>query len=52
MAKRNGGGPWTFFFSHVQRESGRAVALIAGDVEKSGRKVWLDVNMSDRRARR
>ena len=47
MAKRNGGGPWTFFFSHVQRESGRAVALIAGDVEKSGRKVWLDVNMSD-----
>ena len=44
---RNGGGPWDFFVSHVQRESGRTVALIASDLKDAGKKVWLDVNMSD-----
>ena len=33
--------------SHVQRESGRAVALITMDLKEAGKKVWLDVNMDD-----
>lgn len=44
---RNAGAPWNFFMSHVQKEAGRAVALITSDLEKAGTKVWLDVNMAD-----
>ena len=43
----NQGAPWDFFMSHVQRESGRAVALITMDLTMAGKKVWLDVNMDD-----
>jgi len=43
----NQGAPWDFFMSHVQRESGRAVALITMDLTMAGKKVWLDVNMND-----
>jgi hypothetical protein len=43
----NEGAPWDFFMSHVQRESGRAVALITMDLTMAGKKVWLDVNMND-----
>ena len=43
----NQGAPWDFFMSHVQRESGRAVALITMDLKEAGKKVWLDVNMDD-----
>ena len=43
----NASGPWDFFISHVQRESGRAVALISRDLEIAGKRVWLDVNMDN-----
>ena len=33
--------------SHKQSDAGRTVALVTGDLEKAGMKVWLDVNMSD-----
>jgi hypothetical protein len=38
---------WDFFMSHKQTESGRDVALITRDLEKAGKRVWLDVNMGD-----
>ena len=41
----NDSGPWDFFISHKQSETGRAVALITRDLEQKGKKVWLDVNM-------
>ena len=47
----NASGPWDFFLSHVQRESGRAVALISRDLEIAGKRVWLDVNMDKTAAR-
>eukprot|EP00908_Phaeocystis_cordata_P025836 Transcript_8315.p1 GENE.Transcript_8315~~Transcript_8315.p1 ORF type:complete len:305 (-),score=77.75 Transcript_8315:128-1042(-) len=43
----NASGPWDYFLSHVQKESGRTVALICADLEKKGKKVWLDVNMDN-----
>jgi hypothetical protein len=43
----NQGAPWEFFMSHKQGESGRDVALITRDLEKAGKRVWLDVNMGD-----
>ena len=43
----NKGAPWDFFLSHVQKESGREVALIASDLQQQGKKVWLDVNMAN-----
>ena len=43
----NQGAPWDFFMSHVQKESGRDVALITMDLRMAGKKVWLDVNMND-----
>jgi hypothetical protein len=41
------GAPWDFFMSHVQRESGPDLALITRDIEKAGKKVWLDKLMKD-----
>ena len=43
----NDGGPWHFFLSHKQKETGRAMALITRDLERAGFKVWLDVNMNN-----
>ena len=43
----NNDGPWDYFFSHKQTETGRAVALICSDLTDCGKKVWLDVNMDD-----
>ena len=43
----NEGAPWDFFMSHVQRESGPDLALITRDIEKAGKKVWLDKLMKD-----
>ena len=40
-------GPWDFFFSHKQAESGQPVALVANDLAKRGKTVWLDVNMKN-----
>jgi hypothetical protein len=43
----NQGAPWDFFMSHKQVESGPDVALITRDLEKAGKRVWLDKNMKD-----
>ena len=43
----NEGGPWDFFLSHKQAECGRAAALACRDLEKEGKRVWLDVNMDN-----
>jgi len=43
----NQGAPWDFFMSHKQAESGPDLALITRDLEKAGKRVWLDKNMKD-----
>ena len=44
---KNEGGPWDYFLSHKQGESGRTAMAICRDLEKAGKTVWLDVNMDN-----
>lgn len=41
------GGPWDLFLSHKQSETGRAVALLEGDLRERRYRAWLDVKMRD-----
>ena len=43
----NAGGPWDLFLSHKQSETGRAVALLEGDLRERKYRAWLDVKMRD-----
>ena len=40
VTPKNEGGPWDYFLSHKQGESGRAAMAICRDLEKAGKTVW------------